>query len=492
MTNLLKAKKMLRISTKYLFLFVLLTSLVGCGDLEEFNENPNAPSIDQASPELILPKILYEVGNHVTADLGWGTGNVLMQLVSTNNFTGTDRYLLGTYGGTWNAMYRNARDAQNVTALGERLGNPNYEAIGLVLKSYCLQFLTEMYGDVPYTNALDGKTDGEFQPEYTPQADIYRGLLADYAAAAELFNTTVPVSGDILFNGDIERWIEFTNGLRLRTMMRLEKRWGELGLSAADVQSLVSNENHMDELSDSALLPYLPVGANRWPLHTGRVGSFDEKRMSQTIETVLKDLNDPRLPILFRPVDNPDSDEFKGVPNGLSEDAASNFSGGALNQSRLGLRFREEPAAVDMVFMHQPELLFLLAEAAEKGYIAGDAEVFYLDGIRGTMAYYGTEATADYLSQSGVAYTGSREEKLAKIAQQKWLSLFMVGLEAWFDYRRTGLPALTPGPNAALNQLPVRIQYPDDEQVLNAANYQAVISAQGADEITTETWLSQD
>ncbi|MCX8211007.1 MAG: SusD/RagB family nutrient-binding outer membrane lipoprotein [Lewinella sp.] len=477
---------------KYFLFPLLVLFLTACGDLEEFNENPNAPSIDQASPELILPKILYEVGNHVTADLGWGTGNVIMQLVATNNFTGTDRYLLGSYGGTWNAMYRNARDGQNVSDLGERLGNPNYEAIGLVLKAYCLQYLTEMYGDVPYTNALDGKTDGEFQPSYTPQAEVYQGLLADYATAADLFNTTVPVSGDILFNGDIDKWIKFTNGLRVRTMMRLEKRWGELGLSAADLQRLVSNENHMDELGDSALLPYLPVGANRWPRHTGRVGSFDEKRMSQTIETVLKGLNDPRLPILFRPVDNPASDEFQGVPNGLSEDAASNFSGGALNQSRLGLRFREEPAAVDMVFMHQPELLFLLAEAAEKGYITGDAEAFYLDGIRGTMTYYGTEASADYLSQSGVAYTGTREEKLAKIAQQKWLSLFMVGLEAWFDYRRTGLPVLTPGPNASLDQLPVRIQYPDDEQVLNAINYQVVISAQGADEITTETWLTQD
>ena len=193
-----------------------------------------------------------------------------MQLVATNNFTGTDRYLLGSYGGTWNAMYRNARDGQNVSDLGERLGNPNYEAIGLVLKAYCLQYLTEMYGDVPYTNALDGKTDGEFQPSYTPQAEVYQGLLADYATAADLFNTTVPVSGDILFNGDIEKWIKFTNGLRVRTMMRLEKRWGELGLGAADLQSLVSNENHMDELGDSALLPYLPVGANRWPRHTGR------------------------------------------------------------------------------------------------------------------------------------------------------------------------------------------------------------------------------
>ncbi|MEL6276115.1 MAG: SusD/RagB family nutrient-binding outer membrane lipoprotein, partial [Bacteroidota bacterium] len=294
---------------------------------------------------------------------------------------------------------------------------------------------------------------------------------------------------------DVEKWEEFTNALRLRLMMRLENKWGELGLSAADLQDLVSNANHMDDLSDSALLPYLPVGANRWPLHVARVGSFDEKRMSETIEAVLEGLEDPRLPILFRPVDNPDSDEFIGVPNGLSEDAASNFNGGALNQSRLGMRFREEPAAVDMVYIHYPELLFLLAEAAQKGYIAGDANEFYEAGVTNTMNYYGITdgaAIAAYLAQEGVALTGDNTENLRLIAQQKWLSLFMVSLEAWFDHRRTGLPELTPGPNATLDQLPVRIQYPDDEQVLNATNYAAAIASQGEDMITTNTWLTSN
>lgn len=477
---------------KFAALIALILVVVSCdNNLAEFNVNPNAPSIEQASPELILPKIIYEVGNELTARLAWGTGNVLTQLVATNNFTGVDRYLLGTYSGTWNLLYRNARDAQNLIVLGERLGNPNYQAIGLTLKSFCFQQLTEMYGDVPYTEALAGKTSETFQPSFTAQEDIYRGILADYEMAVALFDPTINVSGDIMFAGDINKWIAFTNALRVRTFMRLENHWGEMNITAADLQSLVSDEMHMSGLEDNALLPYLPVGANRWPLHTARVGSFDEKRMSETVEEVLEGLNDPRLPILFRPVDNPDSPgEFTGIPNGLSEDAASNFNGGARNQSRLGERFREEAAAVDMVFIHYPELLFLLAEAAEKGYISGDSEAFYLAGIESTMTYYGTNASADYLGQTGVAYTGSQEEKLALIGQQKWLSLFMVGLEAWFDYRRTGLPVLTPGPNAALNQLPVRIQYPDDEQVLNAANYQAAIASQGPDEITTATWLT--
>lgn len=485
-------RTMLRIIFKYAFFLALPLACFSCESLEDLNENPNAPTIDRASPDLVVPKIIYEVGNHITADLAWGTGNVLAQLVSTNNFTGTDRYQLGTYTGTWNAMYRNARDAQNVIIQGERLNNPNYQAIGLVLKSYCLQFLTEMYGDIPFDEALNGKQSEEFTPTYTPQIEIYRSLLNDYAEAVSLFNPTVPISGDVMFNGDIERWVEFTNGLRVRTMMRLEKRWSELGLGADDLRNLVTNENHMDELSDSALLPYLPVGANRWPRHTGRVGSFDEKRMSVTIETVLKATNDPRLAVLFRPVDNPDSNEFIGVPNGLSEDAASNFNGGALNQSRLGTRFREEAAAVDMVFIHYPELLFLLAEAAEKGYIGGDAEEFYLAGVRNALSYYGLEATEEFLEGEGVAYVGDTQNKLALIARQKWLSLFMVGLEAWFDYRRTGLPVLTPGPDAVLNQLPVRIQYPDNEQVLNTENYRAAVTRQGADEIFTETWLTKE
>ena len=114
---------------------------------------------------------------------------------------------------------------------------------------------------------------------------------------------------------------------------------------------------------------------------------------------------------------------------------------------------------------------------------------FYLAGIRNTMDYYGADAGASYYIQDGVAYTNNQAENLRLIARQKWLSLFMVGLEAWFDYRRTGLPALTPGPDATLPTLPVRAFYPDDEQVLNAENYAAAVGSQGPDELVTEMWI---
>lgn len=473
---------------KILLLLSGLLVLQSCTkDFDEINDNPNFPTVDEANPALILPKILFETGNTMTAEIAWGTGNILAQLVATNNFTGTDRYLLGTYEGTWNLFYRNIRDANNLLDLAEASGNGGYQAAALTLRAWMLANLTEMYGDIPYSEALKGKED-EFQPKYDKQADIYITILKDLEDAVSATNKGGSMDGDIMYNGNVDQWAKLANSLRMRYLMRLENKWNELGIDgAAQMQAIVSSGVHFLSNDDNGAVPYLE-GTNRWPLNTSRVGSFDEKRMSQRIETVLKDLNDPRMNILFREVDNPSSNEFVGVPNGLSEDEASNFNGGANNQSRLGTRFREEPAAVEMMIMHYSELMFIVAEAVEKGYIVGNTADFYNAGVEANMNYLGIEDASGYLANPDVALT---TEPLKRIGVQKWLSLFMVGNEAWFDYRRTGQPELTPGPSASLTELPSRIQYPESEQVLNESNYNAAVASQGADEITTKMWLLQ-
>lgn len=468
---------------------------------EELNTNPNQPTVDKANPDLILPKVIYELGDELTSDLAWGFGNIVSQAVATNNFTGNDIYNWGTYSGTWDLFYRNARDAQNLIIIAEERGNDNLKAVALVLKAYTFTYLTEMWGEVPYLQSLNGKGingDAVFEPQYDEQQTIYAGILADYAEANNLFGAAGSVGGDVLFGGDVTKWKKFCNSLRIRTIMRLEKRWGEMGLNGNSIQQILDSEDLMESNADNAVLPYLATSPNQWPLQTSRVGSFDEKRMSQRIEAVLKGNNDPRLGVLFRQIDNQDSiGVYRGVPNGLSEDNAINFNGGPKNQSRLGNRFRDtdDPGNVnvDMTFMQYNELMFLLAEAAEKGYIDGEAESFYLNGINATMEYYGVTPEASYFDQEGVNYkTGlAQEERLELIGTQKWLGLFMVGLEAWFDFRRTGIPALTPGPDALFDQVPVRIQYPDDEKVLNETNYNTAVSRQGPDEILTKPWLLQ-
>lgn len=480
-------------------MFGLLLMQACTEGFEELNTNPNQPTVDKANPDLILPKVIYEVGDEVTDGLGWGFGNIVSQSVATNNFTGVDIYNWGTYSGTWNLFYRNARDAQNLVIIAEERGNNNLKAVALVLKAYIFTYLTEMWGEIPYAQALNGKGingDAAFEPVYDQQQDIYTGILADYAEANSLFGKGGPLGGDILFSGDVNKWQKLCNSLRIRTIMRLEKRWSEMGLSGADIQQILDSQPLMESNVDNAALPYLATSPNQWPLQTSRVGSFDEKRMSQRMEAVLKGTNDPRLTVLFRPIDNQDSlGVYRGVPNGLSEDNAINFNGGPKNQSRLGNRFRDtdDPSnvKVDMTYMQYNELLFILAEAAEKGYISGDAETFYLDGLNATMEYLEVAPTADYFSGEGVDYKAATtsEARLELIGTQKWLGFFMVGLEAWFDFRRTGIPALTPGADALFDEVPVRVQYPDNEKVLNEANYETTVGRQGADEIFTKTWL---
>lgn len=476
-----------------LLVAVLIFILSGCTkDFEEINTNPNAPLATEANPALILPKILYETGNHMTSSIAWGLGNEVSQMVSPNNFTGTSIYSWGTYSGTWDLMYRNIRDAQNLYAIGEIRENDNMKGAALVLKSWMFSIVTDMWGDVPYTEAIKGKTDAILTPAYDEQKTIYAGILADLEEAANLFNAQNSLDGDIMYGGDYVLWTKLANSLRLRVLMRLENKWSEMGIDgASELQKIVTDGVIFETNADNAKIDYLSSGANRWPKNTSRVGSFDEKRMSTKIEGVLKSINDPRLEILFRPVDNPDSTGiYRGIPNGLSEDNASNYNGGAKNQSRLGTMFRESPDAVDMIIIHYPEVAFLLAEAAEKGYISGTAEDYYMAGTQATLDYYGATVSGDYFTQDGVAYNmNDNESKLELIAKQKWLSLFMVGTEAWFDWRRTGLPELIPGPDALFNEVPVRIQYPDDEQVLNGANLDAAISRQGANEIHTKMWL---
>ncbi|MEX0882513.1 MAG: SusD/RagB family nutrient-binding outer membrane lipoprotein, partial [Cyclobacteriaceae bacterium] len=159
------------------------------------------------------------------------------------------------------------------------------------------------------------------------------------------------------------------------------------------------------------------------------------------------------------------------------------------------------------IMMGFSELQFILAEAREKGFISvGEAVNYYDNGIRASFDYYedrlrvaGLNVLADavqpgsaYFTQEQVAYTGSQEEKLEKIGTQKWLALFFNGLEGWFDWRRTGIPEIQPGPAAYIATIPVRFMYPTSVQALNRDNYQEAVSVQGEDRITTRVWWDVD
>jgi len=225
--------------------------------------------------------------------------------------------------------------------------------------------------------------------------------------------------------------------------------------------------------------------------------------MSSTFIDTLKSLNDPRLQVFARPVQDETcisagatvpqctpvaAGGYRGQPNGLEAGDAGLWGPKA---SRIGLQVidKKQPS----YFMTYAEYSFIKAEAAERGWIAGSAAQFYTDGITASMQQWGVSAAniTAYLAQPSVTYTPGATG-LAQIGLQKWIALFTQGFEAWSEWRRTGFPNLTPVPNArtADKQIPRRIIYPQTEQSFNNANLQAAIASQGgSDALNKRLWI---
>jgi len=496
--------------------FLLVTGLLlgasACDtNFEEINNNPNVPT--QVSPDLLLAGVLRNTINDQVGE-AWGIGNIVVQHTAKIQFVNEDRYLWGERNGVWNSVYGNMRNVQNIIDLATAARQNNYLGIALIWKSWLFSLATDAYGDVPYGDATKAKSEGIYTPKYDPQEAIYNGILADLARANELIGTSgETVAGDILFGGgaaSLPRWRKLANSLRVRALMRISNR---RNVSAA-LQEMLGNPSRfplMESNADNAALAYLASAPNQWPLYGSRVGSFDEFRASKSLVDRLLALNDPRLPVFARPVERPSQPgavEYAGIPNGLGDTPALNFNGGPQRVSRVGLPFAclvcASPAPVPNVarglVMTYAELQFLLAEAREKNLIStGSAETYYLTGIRANMDFYraivpaeyniNLVAPAAYFAQPAVAYTGTTAEKLEKIGTQKWIALLFNGLEAWFDWRRTGIPTVTPGPdNLNNNRVPVRYPYPRLEQSLNATNRAEAVARQGADDLNTAVW----
>jgi len=497
---------------------LLLVVGVGCTkDFEETNTNRNNPT--DVTPDLLLSGIIRSTMNQQVNE-AWGIGNIVVQHHAKIQFVNEDRYGWNEQNGIWNNVYGNYRNLQNImTAVNGDTKNPYY-GVSLILKSWMFAQLTDAYGDVPYTDAGKAKTGGIYQPAYDKQEDIYTGILADLKTAnTALATASGTFTGDLLYGGGASallKWRKLANSLRLRYLMRLSKKTNV----NAEMQAIVSDPTNnpiFTGIADNAELKYLAAAPNQWPLYGTRVGSFDEFRVSKTLTDRLSALGDTRINVFGRPTQTSVANgtpQILGVPNGLSDVDALAYNGGVQGVSRVGYTFAclvcndpgqavPAPDAPRAILMNYPELQFILAEARQKGMITtGDAETYYLNGINSNFAYWQSVVPssynlniampAGYLTQTAVAYTGTDAEKLSKIALQKWIALYFNGLEAWHEWKRTGMPEIIPGPaNLNNNKVPVRYIYPLSEQSLNGSNRTAAVQRQGADDLNTRTWIYQ-
>ena len=488
-------------------------------DLVRVNQDPNNPT---SAP----PQPVFTYATRVAMQRFFGrnpmnmTGPVLTgQQLAESQYPDEDQYLRldgtvtdGSFVGVYTAELSNF---QAVIDAGKAVDEPLLWGPAQVMRSLIFGYVTDVWGDVPYSEAL--KLRGEepiLLPAYDPQKDIYAGLFADLSEAVTAMSAGgVQGLGDAdpIYGGDGLKWQRFGNSLRARHAMRLanvDAATAKAQLSAA----IAAPGGLIQSNADNAQIAWPGDGIydNPWSANNK---SRDDHRLSKTLVDVMLPYDDPRLGVYGQPTQcfvqggagcpaNPP--KYAGLVNGLSATDAAAF---AKITSRPGMIFYSTPdfcvgcpalpgATTANFIMTYAEVSFILAEAAQRGWIGGSAANYYAQGIRASMEQWGVTDDAAinaYLAKPSIAYQPGTPG-LRQIALQKWLALFTDGVQGWSEWRRTCVPeSVKPGPDAVINTVPRRYQYSTREHSVNAANVDAAVARQGGEDSFTVRmyWDSQ-
>jgi len=503
-----------------LALFLIVSE--GCTkNFDSLNKDPNTAG-DIENPQLLIPAIIRSSVN------SYAYNSQFTAAVCGDYFAG--QYVSGfddawtpgqTYGSfQWN-FYEQLRDAENLRVLSHNKGYANNEGIALVLRVWMFQVITDNFGDIPFSQALQGKSGDNFAPAFDPQETVYYGMMDSLKVANTLLTTGKdPINSDILMGGSALRWREFANGLRLRLLMRISSKTG-LKIDVASEMSAIASDATTYPLftsnADQAALQYLNELGNEFPAyHNNPIGDY---HLSKTLADNLDSLNDPRIAYYGSPTPASvvaGTPAYVGNPNGIGT-AEATYNGGTNFQSQVApvlqplantAGLTASPIAAQALLLTYAEVQFILAEAKERGLITvGDAATYYMNGIQDQFAYlesrlnvanFAYPKAADitpspsYFTQTGVAYAGSQDQKLYMIRLQKWFALFYNGFEGWSEWRRTGVPKQTAiGPSSAITAWARRAKYPLSELTINSANYNAAVQAQGPDDLLTHVWWNK-
>jgi len=528
----------------YIFLSLVAITSFGCYDLTEVNENPNGVDPNTVNPNLVMSTVLTTSALQVV-NLGFGDIAGVMQ------HTQKDAWFGGHNAYDWNnqAWSGNYGILRNVNLLDQRATDLEFEfhqAIALIMKAYNFGLIVDLWGPAPYTNALRiSEGDLEFKtPSYDDEATIYNGILQDLETASNMLGKPanqyegIVSDVDVIYGGDPSKWQKFANSLQLRYYMRISEK--DPSKAQAGFERLANAPLILDP-SDDANMSYVGnSSSDSWPsnsVYDASGSSYRRIKMCETLVDVLQTLDDPRLGVWAKPIEVPlviDDSAPAGtdvvadgirrlspdVVEGLNINTDPEYVGLPPNESSLPSAYNLNPTPGQQSFnphvsflsdlyqeaanplllarvMSSTEVHFLLAEAAQKGWNVGSAEEHYNRAIATSFENWGLADEYDaYIASEGVAYDGSLEQ----LIQQKWISSWTAATEAWFDYRRTGLPALQSGPAAKRDVLPVRFYYGTEEISLNEANLQSALGkleetshnqADGKNSAWSKTWLLQ-
>ena len=358
--------------------------------------------------------------------------------------------------------------------------------------------MVDLYGDIPFSTAGQLNAAGKItQATYDKGKDIYTFILNDLKRISDYLTNVSPdqfyrnqlVKFDYLNGGDLTKWRKYANSLRLRLAMRIS--YSDESTAKSIIQEILNSNTQypvVDNVNDN-----IQINVTGNLVSTGndiRNGfGVDPFAPAYMVDSVMAPAHDPRLPILFTANKN---GQYHGIPNTwnaarVTDSTTANYF------SRYDSTTFSENNNFPGIILTAAEVSFIKAEAFER-WGGGDAKAAYETGIRQSIAYYAmiernssylpkdetpSEADIDaYLANPLIAYGGSQEQNLTKIATQKYIDFnIMQANQAWAEWRRTKLPKLyfptDPSSNLSPNP-PSRLLYPSTERILNTANYAAV------------------
>lgn len=478
-------------------LVVVSALATSCQDLDKLNEDPNR--VKDADPYLLLPN----VEKQVFSMNGIGKEYTTRMIIQTDGESANQYF-------KWNSSnfdaYKTLMQVQKMMDEAKRTNKTEYLALGHFLKAKLFFDLTLTFGDIPFSEALLGEGTVKF-PKYDEQEMVMEGILKELETAYTVLQEDKAVKGDIIYGGDLKRWKKLINSYQLKVLITLSKKQNVGSINVAKRFNEVFQRGVLiDNNNENGQITFYDVAGSRYPqFNSSSYGSG--MYMSGTYIDLMKQLKDPRLFVVAQQT-------AKALENGLAVSDFAGYNGGdpivpyaeneklvqTKNISKIKSRYYLDPTNETNAILSYSELQFILAEATARGWIAGSAENFYLQGIKGNFEYYTQYAKGmaqyftaaqyqQYVAQATVAYTGGDlTTQLKQIMTQKYLIMFhQGGYSIYYDHLRTGFPELKQQSGITP---PTRWTYPISEYNRNQANLQKAIDRQftSGDNIRGITW----
>lgn len=524
----------------YIFLTGLLFAASGCdGDFEEINTDPNRAGASVFDPNLILPTVSFNYGNMMTGYTGallfqsmWIQSMASTSTGGANYYSNADKYVAS--GSTnsyiqsvWNDGFAASSRVNQMQSLALEKGYTNLNAVGSIWKVLTLSFVSDVYGDIPYTEALKAE-EGITQPKYDSQSAAYAAMLSELETALSTLGTgTDPIKNDVLYGGDIAKWKKLGYSIMLRMAMRLVEV--DLSTSQSYVQKAIAGGVFASPADEAVLVSDQSNGyANSSANALNVTDDVYEVRWSDNMINFLKSNNDPRLSIVAEVppagltanrsgsvVGNSDPAVQIGLPNGYDLKGGEtditkdpNYPGptgtggdvapiGAYSRPTAIYRDRNAPVFI----LTYAEVQLLLADAAARGIsVSGTAASYYAAGLEGALISIGKFGGRSVSAGDAAAFAAanpldisSSSASLKMINEQIWATTSLLAnfVESWNNWKRSGYPELTPvnySGNFSGGQIPRRQLYPSSESTTNPEGLANAISNMGGDTWVNKVW----